>query len=475
MHYAVAISARHASFPPPDSGREPVKSICFHVRNRRIREPGGRACGRQRPAAMTATPAPPRPRRPDVRGAGPCGLAHARLSIIDLAGGAPADGERRRPGLAHVQRRDLQLRRAARGADRAGPHASAPAPTPRSSCRPTRVRGDDCVTRFNGQFAFAIWDAQRATLCSSSRDRLGVRPLFYAAARAATSCSAPRSSRCWPTRACRASSICSGLTRSSPSGAPTPPRTVFEAYPELPPGHSMRVDGRPGRASWRTGSSTTAPDERGRAAPTMREELRALLIDATAPPLLRPTCRSAPICSGGLDSTVIAGLVTRYTDGRCETFSVTFDDPEFDESGFQQQAVDALGVRQHRSVRCSGDDIGRVFPDVVWHAEQPIVRTAPRRCSCCRGWCASRATRSCSPARAPTRCSAATTSSRKPRSAASGPADRARAWRPLLLKRALSVHAEPADASRRRTCRPSSTSAGGPRRARSSRTCRAGS
>jgi asparagine synthase (glutamine-hydrolysing) len=55
---------------------------------------------------------------------------------------------------------------------------------------------------------------------------------------------------------------------------------------------------------------------------------------------------------------------------------VGFTDPRFDEASFQQIAVDSLGT-EHRSVRCSEADIGRIFPSVVWHAETPLLRTGP--------------------------------------------------------------------------------------------------
>jgi asparagine synthase (glutamine-hydrolysing) len=58
------------------------------------------------------------------------------------------------------------------------------------------------------------------------------------------------------------------------------------------------------------------------------------------------------------------------------TFSIAFGDAEFDESSHQRQIVDALGT-DHRELRCSHDDIARVMPDVVWHAETPLLRTSP--------------------------------------------------------------------------------------------------
>ena len=66
----------------------------------------------------------------------------------------------------------------------------------------------------------------------------------------------------------------------------------------------------------------------------------------------------------------------RVAPGRLRTFSVTFQDPEFDESPHQQQMVRALGT-EHRAIRCGAADIAQVFPAVIRHTEQPVLRTAP--------------------------------------------------------------------------------------------------
>ena len=94
--------------------------------------------------------------------------------------------------------------------------------------------------------------------------------------------------------------------------------------------------------------------------------------------MLRSDVPVGAYVSGGIDSTVIAALVRRYTDQPLDTFSVTFEDPEYDESAlpagrwsttWASASTDRCTARARTSAR--------VFPDVVWHTEQPIVRTAP--------------------------------------------------------------------------------------------------
>src|SRR5204863_54473 len=80
--------------------------------------------------------------------------------------------------------------------------------------------------------------------------------------------------------------------------------------------------------------------------------------------------------SGGLDSSIACALAAQTSPSDLRTFSVTFDDPQLDESVFQQAVATELGSR-HAVQRIGGGEIARVFPDVVRHAETPLLRTAP--------------------------------------------------------------------------------------------------
>src|SRR6185295_8643276 len=80
--------------------------------------------------------------------------------------------------------------------------------------------------------------------------------------------------------------------------------------------------------------------------------------------------------SGGLDSTIITALARKEAGDRLRSFSVSFEDSEYDESRYQREASAFLGT-EHSETRCSHQDIASVFPDVIWHTEQPVLRTAP--------------------------------------------------------------------------------------------------
>ncbi len=100
-----------------------------------------------------------------------------------------------------------------------------------------------------------------------------------------------------------------------------------------------------------------------------------MLLDATRI-RLRSDVPVGAYLSGGLDSTLITALTKMLAGDRLRTFSVSFDDAEFNESAYQQEASAFLHT-EHSEVHCSYEDIARVFPEVIWHTEQPIVRTAP--------------------------------------------------------------------------------------------------
>lgn len=112
-----------------------------------------------------------------------------------------------------------------------------------------------------------------------------------------------------------------------------------------------------------------------RSAEDYAEELRALLIDAVRLQL-RADVPVGAYLSGGLDSSVIASIVRNFTATPLRTFSLTFEDAEFDESPFQLEMAAFLGT-DHTSLRCSRADIAAAFPRTIFHTETPIVRTAP--------------------------------------------------------------------------------------------------
>jgi len=315
-------------------------------------------------------------RGPDAFGihvSGPAGLAHARLSIIDLQTGAQPmcvaqgslwitfNGEI----FNYVELREELLRKG---------HAFATRSDTEVILNAYREYGEDCVRHFNGEWAFSIWDPAEQKLFLS-RDRSGVRPLFYTqtndsfvfASEVKALFSHPGVSR-------QIDPL--GMDEIFTFWVTLPPRTVFKNILQLPPGHSLTVKGDCVRVrqywslSYADVEDTTDGNEH-----ELADELLHLLRDATRI-RLRSDVPVGTYLSGGIDSTVTTALVRQIAGDRLRSFSISFDDTAFDESSYQREASAFLGT-QHSDVGCSHADIARIFPEVIWHTEQPVVRTAP--------------------------------------------------------------------------------------------------
>lgn len=302
---------------------------------------------------------------------GSVGLAHRRLSIIDLASGQqPMSNDDGSLWITYNGEifNYLELRKEleARG------HRFRTKSDTEVILRSYEEYGDSCVDRFNGQWAFAIWDSRKARLFLS-RDRLGVRPLFFTVADGnfifASEIKAIFCHRAVP----RAIDL-EALDQIFTFWHTLPPRTIFRDVQIVPPGHNMVVEAGQLR-SWPYWKLDYARDDAPVNEVDMAARLLELLVDATRL-RLRADVPVGAYLSGGLDSTLITGIIKRFTDTPLKTFSVAFEDAEFDESGFQEESIRHLET-EHHQVRCTKADISRVFPDVIWHTEAPILRTAP--------------------------------------------------------------------------------------------------
>jgi asparagine synthase (glutamine-hydrolysing) len=106
-----------------------------------------------------------------------------------------------------------------------------------------------------------------------------------------------------------------------------------------------------------------------------RAVLEALLKDAVRL-RLRADVPVGAYLSGGLDSSMTSALIARFFNNRVKTFSIGFQEPDFDESGYQQEMAAWLGTDHHRAL-VNNSNIREHFADLVWHCEKPILRTAP--------------------------------------------------------------------------------------------------
>ncbi|MCP4515470.1 MAG: asparagine synthase (glutamine-hydrolyzing), partial [Delftia sp.] len=305
---------------------------------------------------------------------GGVGLGNARLSIIDLGGGQqPISNEEGSLWIVFngeiFNYVELQPELERQG------HQLATSADTEVIVHLYEDHGPDCLEHLNGQFAFALWDERERSLFIA-RDRLGIRPLYYTVQDGAfIFASEIKALLADPRVPARLDPL--ALDQIFTYWSPLSPRTAFQDIYTLPPGHWLKA--KPGgeiqiECYWKP---TFAPAQ---AAPQhslddSAQQLRELLVDATQI-RLRADVPVGAYLSGGLGSSTITAFIHHYTDNRLETFSIAFTDDDYDESVFQRQMSEHLGTRHHL-ITCTHQDVGRVFPDVVWHTETPIMRTSP--------------------------------------------------------------------------------------------------
>lgn len=303
---------------------------------------------------------------------GQVGLAHARLSIIDLEGGGqPIHNEDRSVWVVFNGEifNYLELRAELQ---RSG-HSFYTHSDTEVIVHLYEQHGLEFVHHLNGQFAIALWDCKRRRLVIA-RDRTGIRPVFYVVhAGRLVFASEVKSLFALPGMPRRLSPT--GISQVFTFWSAQAPATIFEGVLSLPAGHMLVLES--GRMDVRKYWDWEFPVSRTVARPVAEEaeELRGLLVDSVRFQL-RADVPVGAYLSGGLDSSIVTTLIKHFTDTPLRTFSLTFEDGEFDESDFQQELVRYLGTT-HTAVRCTRADIGAAFPRVIWHAETPIVRTAP--------------------------------------------------------------------------------------------------
>jgi asparagine synthase (glutamine-hydrolysing) len=237
--------------------------------------------------------------------------------------------------------------------------------------------GVEAFERFNGQWAVALWDTRTRRL-TLARDPLGVRPLhlgrhggrlYFASEVKGIFAGDPDIPRAFDP---------AGIAQTFTFWTVVPPQGVFAGVAELEPGHARTYDGDrvTDTCTWRPRYPVDGRGQFGGSPQEAADATRAALESATRLRMLRADVPVGSYLSGGLDSSLVAALGLRAKGERFQTFSLRFEDTEYDETAYQRLMARYLGS-EHREVVVSRRDIARVFPDVVTHTERPILRTAP--------------------------------------------------------------------------------------------------
>ncbi len=300
------------------------------------------------------------------RGAAPgVALGHRRLAILDLPSGAqPMSNEDETVGVV-FNGEIYNFKRLRQKLQEAGHRF-------RSQCD-TEVlvhlyedRGPAMLDELIGMFSFALWDARSARLLLA-RDRLGQKPLVY---------------RHEPGRLVFASELKSllavpGLPRALDPQALDEyltyqyvpyPRCIFQGYAKLPPGCY---------AVWEAGQLEVhrywQPDFKLEAVRPFEQaaaELRALLTESVRLRLQSDVPLGA-FLSGGLDSTIIVGLMRELGAAPLRTFSIGFPIPEYDETRYARLAAERFET-EHEEFRVEPRAVD-ILPKLVWHYDEPFA------------------------------------------------------------------------------------------------------
>lgn len=236
--------------------------------------------------------------------------------------------------------------------------------------------GEDCFRRFNGQWALAIWDVRKKELILS-RDRFGIRPLYYTICNKRFIFGSEIKAIFCDSQVSRAFSP-TGMGEIFTFWSPVAPQTAYEGISELEPGHwGVLKNGKlMSKPYWAVSFPMSSEDKEDKTIEEVGEQLKEHLVQAAK---LRFTRSDVPVgayLSGGIDSSITTAIVSEYTNTKLDTYSLRFEDSEFDEGVYQKEMSNCLGT-VHHDVSVSNHDMGDIFPEVIKHTERPILRSAP--------------------------------------------------------------------------------------------------
>lgn len=229
-----------------------------------------------------------------------------------------------------------------------------------------QVFGTDALRMLNGQFAFAFYKAGSSYLLLA-RDPFGEKPLFYTQEDhfafgseikflAAMAGEAPTLD-------------ITSLTALNSFWAPVPTESTYKKIHALPPGYFMEVT--PGNCSVHNYFAPRISVSKSKVSP---EEIRAEIEGAVARRLVADVPVSVYL-SGGLDSSVVSYEVVRQSQTAVNSFSIGFENEQFDETGFQQEVSTHLGTN-HTSILIGDRDVIDNFEEALKFAESPSSRSA---------------------------------------------------------------------------------------------------
>lgn len=217
--------------------------------------------------------------------------------------------------------------------------------------------GEECVAHFRGMFAFALWD-RRQQVFFLARDRLGVKPLYYAATDDGWLVfgSELKTITAWP--GFRRAIDEAAVEEYFGYGYVPEPRTIYGTALKLPPGHTLTVRrGRPlprPREFWDVPFAPLPPirlqDAEGELIERLREAVKIRMVAEV--PL-------GAFLSGGVDSSAVVAMMAGLSDTPVKTCSIAFAEKDYDESEYAHQVAQRYHTDHHVD-RVEADDFSLV-------------------------------------------------------------------------------------------------------------------
>ena len=333
-------------------------------------DPGGLAPD---PAWLAAAARALRHRGPDDEGflSEPgAGLAFRRLSIVDVGSGhQPLSNEDGSVWIAYNG--EIYNHAALRRELEALGHRYRTQSDTETIVHAYEQWGENCLRRFDGMFAFALWDRPRRRFLVA-RDRVGIKPLYWTrTGRSWAFASEVKALLAFPgvERRARPDGVVEHLTLRYCAS----PGTLFEGIHKLPPGHSLTIeDGRDSLRRW------WRPEFEPRLDPSDDDALAEVetRLEASVRSHLMSEVPLGALLSGGVDSSLVVALMSRILDRPVQTFSVGFDAPgPYSELPFARHVAEHCRT-DHREIVVGAADLLRELPQLVWHQDEPVSEPA---------------------------------------------------------------------------------------------------
>ncbi|MDX6693396.1 MAG: asparagine synthase (glutamine-hydrolyzing) [Blastocatellia bacterium] len=302
---------------------------------------------------------------------GPVGLGHRRLSIVDVAAGhQPMTNE---DETLHIvfngeiyNHADFRPQLEARG------HRY------RTHCDTETIlhlyeeEGARAVESLRGMFAFAIWDAKRRELFIA-RDRLGVKPLYYAHTDDGSLYFASEIKSLLEARAVAPEVNYRALPDYLANHATSGEETLFRGIRRLLPGHTLRWRDGEVRIEkyWDVRFDNQQADAAARSDEDYINEWTELFRDSVRLRLMADVPLGM-FLSGGIDSSAIAAVMSKMVSEPIKTFSVAFKEREANELEYARLVARAFKT-DHHEIIVSPEDFFKVLPQLVWHEDEPLA------------------------------------------------------------------------------------------------------